>query len=267
MPLDFKNDALKTKLQATWSAGEYHKMGSLAVGAAEMLVEKMDIAAGTRLLDVAAATGNAALAAARRNAVVTATDFVPDLLDLAEKRAGVEGVELATVAADCEALPFEDGSFDAAVSSFGIMFAPDHEKAASEIARVVRGGGKIGLANWTPDGFIGRLLKTVGKHMPPPPPGSQPPFLWGNEDHLRELFPNAAIKVQERDLVFRFPNSKAWVDHFRTYYGPTNRGFASLDKADAKVLEEEVLALLDEHNTDNQALRVPSSYLEVSVTV
>jgi SAM-dependent methyltransferase len=267
MALSFKDDALKAKQQATWQAGDYHKIGSLVVGEAERLVERMDLAAGAKVLDVAAGTGNAALAAARRNAVVTATDFVPALLDHAYLRAKAEGLELSTVAADCESLPFEDGSFDAAVSSFGIMFAPNHEQAAREIARVVRKGGKVGLANWTPTGFIGQLLKTVGQFMPPPPPGMQSPVLWGAEDHLRKLFPGAELDIAERDFVFRFASTEDWIDHFRAYYGPTNRAFAIQSAAEAEALHGKIKALLDSANTAEKTLRVPSSYLEVVITV
>lgn len=267
MALDFKDDALKAKQQATWQAGDYRKIGALVVGEAERLVERMDLAAGATVLDVAAGTGNAALAAARRNAVVTATDFVPALLDQASARAKAEGVSLSTVTADCEALPFEDGSFDAAVSSFGIMFAPNHQRAAREIARVVRKGGKIGLANWTPTGFIGQLLKTVGQFMPPPPAGMQSPVLWGAEEHLRGLFPGARLEIVERDFVFRFLSAADWIDHFRSYYGPTNRAFAMLDAAEAEALRGKIEALLDSANTAETTLRVPSSYLEVVISV
>ena len=267
MALDFKGDALRQKQQATWAAGDYQKIAALVTGEVEWLVERMDLDAGARVLDVAAGTGNAALAAARRNAKVTACDFVPALLDHAVKRAGAEGLEIVTEPADCEALPFGDGVFDAAVSSFGIMFAAGHEKAASEIARVVRRGGRIGLANWTPQGFIGQLLKTVGRHLPPPPAGMQPPVLWGDADHLRQLFPGATLDIVEREFVFRFASAEDWVAFFRAYYGPTNRAFAALDEAGAAALHEEIVALLGAHNRAERGLKVPSSYLDVIVTL
>lgn len=267
MALDFKGDALKAKQQATWAAGDYQRIASLVVGEAEALVERMDLFAGARVLDVAAGTGNAALAAARRGAVVTATDFVPALLDRAALRARTEELEIETVPADCEVLPFEDGAFDAAVSSFGVMFAPDHARAAREIARVVRKGGRIGMANWTPDGFIGQLLGTVGRHLPPPPAGMQPPVLWGDEDHLRVLFPGADIDIVTREFVFRFGSADDWVAHFRAYYGPTNRAFAALGAAEARGLHDDIVALLESANTATGTLRVPSRYLDVIVTL
>ena len=267
MTLHFKDDALKAKQQSTWAAGDYRKIGSLVVAEAENLVERMDLPAGAHVLDVAAGTGNAALAAALRNAIATATDFVPQLLDHAKARAHAEGLELFTQAADCEALPFSDGAFDAAVSTFGVMFAPNHAQAAREMARVVRKGGKIGLASWTPTGFIGQLLKTVGKHMPPPPAGTLPPTLWGDEAHLKELFPGAVVEVKERAFVFRFTSASDWVDRFRTCYGPTNRAFASLDAFASEALEQEIIALLEDLNTVTNSLRVASTYVEAVIEV
>lgn len=178
--------AIKQRQQATWAAGDYAIVGTTLQIVGERLCEAMDMRAGTRVLDVAAGNGNATLAAARRFADVTSTDYVEALLERGKERAAAEHLAVTFQVADAEALPFADGSFDAAVSTFGVMFTPNQNKSASELSRVVRKGGTIGLANWTPDGFIGQLFKTIGQHVPPPA-GVKSPALWGTEARLAEL--------------------------------------------------------------------------------
>jgi SAM-dependent methyltransferase len=197
--------AIKARQQGAWSSGDYAVVGTTLQIVGEDLCEAIDLRAGQRVLDVAAGNGNVSLAAARRWCDVIATDYVPALLDRARERAQAERLPMTFQEADAEALPFEDGSFDAVVSTFGVMFTPDQERAASELLRVCRRGGKIGLANWTPDGFIGHLFKTIGRHMAPPA-GVRPPSLWGQRDHLDHLFGHGATSIQARrkHFVFRY---------------------------------------------------------------
>jgi SAM-dependent methyltransferase len=258
-------DAIKTKQQATWSAGDYAVVGTTLQIIGEQLCEAVDVAAGWRVLDVAAGNGNAALAAARRGCEVVATDYVPDLLDQLRARATADGVAVEARTADAEALDFPDGSFDAVLSTVGVMFAPHQEQAASELVRVCRSGGRIGLANWTPHGFVGQMFKTIGKHVPPPA-GIRSPLEWGTEPRLRELFGDdvSRIDIVERDFIFRYVSSEAFVDTFRGYYGPMVKAFESLDDDGRTALHADLVALVEEHNTTpGGALRLPSSYLEV----
>jgi SAM-dependent methyltransferase len=258
-------DAIKTKQQATWSAGDYAVVGTTLQIIGEQLCEAVDVAAGWRVLDVAAGNGNAALAAARRGCEVVATDYVPDLLDQLRARATADGVAVEARTADAEALDFPDGSFDAVLSTVGVMFAPHQEQAASELVRVCRSGGRIGLANWTPHGFVGQMFKTIGKHVAPPA-GIRSPLEWGTEPRLRELFGDdvTRIDIVERDFVFRYASSEAFVDTFRGYYGPMVKAFESLDDDGRTALYADLVALVEEHNTTRGgALRLPSSYLEV----
>jgi SAM-dependent methyltransferase len=261
--LDFA--AIKQRQQATWAAGDYSIVGTTLQIVGESLCEAIDLKAGERVLDVAAGNGNASLAAARRWGEVTATDYVGALLERARHRATAERLSINFQEADAEALPFPEGSFEAVLSTFGVMFTPNQEKAASELARVCRTGGRIGLANWTPDGFIGQLFKTLGKHVPPPA-GVKSPALWGTEARLRELFPTLEIKSRRQHFNFRYRSADHWLEVFKTWYGPTNRAFASLDAAKGAALEADIRDLLARMNRDKVTLIVPSEYLEAVLT-
>jgi SAM-dependent methyltransferase len=258
--------AIKQRQQATWAAGDYAVVGTTLQIVGERLCEAIDLRAGERVLDVAAGNGNATLAAARRFAQVTSTDYVPALLDRTKERAAAERLAVAFQEADAEALPLADGSFDVALSTFGVMFTPDQEKAAAEMARVVRKGGRVGLANWTPEGFTGQLFKTIGKHLPPPA-GVKSPALWGTEARLAELFPGHAVEATKQFFNFRYKSPGHMLEVFKTYYGPTNRAFAALDPAKGAELEADILGLMERMNRGGQdTLIVPSEYLEVVVT-
>jgi ubiquinone/menaquinone biosynthesis C-methylase UbiE len=266
-PVDFA--ALKTRQRATWSSGDYAVVGTTLQIVGEELCEALDLRAGQQVLDVAAGNGNISLAAARRWCEVTATDYVPALLDRARARAAADRLDITFQEADAEQLPFADGSFDAVVSTFGVMFTPDQERAAGELVRVCRRGGKIGLANWTPDGFIGQLFKTIGKHVPPPL-GLKSPALWGTRQRLAELFEphSASIKSAQRNFVFRYRSPAHWLDIFRTYYGPLLKAFAALEPAAQAALERDVIALIAQFNrSGDRTMVMPSEYLEVVVTL
>jgi SAM-dependent methyltransferase len=260
--------AIKQRQQATWASGNYAVIGITLQIVGELLAEAADVRAGERVLDVAAGNGNATLAAARRFADVTSTDYVPVLLDRGRSRAEADGLQVRFQVADAEDLPFADGSFDVVLSTFGAMFTPDHQRLARETLRVLRDGGRIGLANWTPDGFIGRLFKVIGAHVPPPT-GLRSPALWGTEPHIVELFgPQAAqIRCERRFFNFRYRSAAHWLQVFRDYYGPTLKAFAALDDAGRQALERDITALLAELNTAGPAsLVVPGEYLEIVVT-
>jgi len=264
-PTDFA--ALKARQQATWSSGDYAIIGVTLQIVGEQLAEACDLLWDERVLDVAAGNGNATLAAARRGAQVTSTDYVPALLERGAQRAQAEHLSVNFQVADAEDLPFADASFDAVVSTFGVMFAPDQVRAAAEMARVCRPGGRIGLANWTPQGFIGQLFKVIAAHVPPPA-GVQPPPLWGTEARLQELFGAAAssIEVTRRQFHFRYRSAAHFVDVFRTWYGPVHKAFAALGPEQGAALEKDLLDLLNRLNTHHpQALVVPGEYLEVVV--
>jgi SAM-dependent methyltransferase len=258
--------AVKSKQQATWSSGDYAVIGTTLQLVGELLCEAVDVGAGDRVLDVAAGNGNASLAAARRGADVTATDYVGALLDGAASRAAAEGARITCREADAEALPFADGEFDVVLSTFGVMFTPNQERAAAELTRVCRSGGRIGLANWTPTGFIGQMFKVVGSHVPPPA-GVRPPLQWGTEDRLAELFAGHEVDARARQFVFRYRSAQHWLDTFRDYYGPTLKAFGALDDEGRASLERELVALAERHDTAvDGTLRVPSDYLEIVVT-
>lgn len=260
-------DAIKARQQATWSDGDYAVIGTTLQIVGESLCEAVDIRSGARVLDVAAGNGNAALAAARRWCEVTASDYVPALLERARERAVADRLPIEFRTADAEKLPFPDASYDVVLSTFGVMFTPDQQRAASEMLRVCRPGGKIGLANWTPDSFIGQLFKAIGKHVPPPP-GLRPPALWGTEVRLAELFGESAasIDLQRRNFVFRYRSPAHWLEVFRTYYGPTKRAFEALDAQGGKELEQDILALLARGNRSGDGtLVLPSEYAEVVI--
>ncbi|MDL1863522.1 class I SAM-dependent methyltransferase [Betaproteobacteria bacterium PRO7] len=260
--------AIKQKQQATWASGDYAVVGTTLQIVGETLAEAADVRAGERVLDVAASNGNATLAAARRFAQVTSTDYVSALLDKGAARAAAEGLNVQFQPADAEHLPFADGSFDVVLSTFGVMFAPDHERSAHEMLRVVRSGGRIALANWTPESFIGRLFKLIGAHVPPPA-GLKPPALWGTESHIAELFGAQAahIHTQRKHFNFRYRSAAHWIQVFRDYYGPTQKAFSALDAKGQAALERDIVTLLDRSNVAGAAsLVVPSEYLEIVVT-
>jgi len=264
-PLTADFAIIKGRQQAMWATGDYAVVGTTLQIVGERLCEAVDLHAGDRVLDVAAGNGNATLAAARHFASVTSTDYVGALLDRGKERAKAERLAIAFQEADAEALPFGDGSFDVVLSTFGVMFAPDQEKAAREMSRVVRKGGRIGLASWTPDGFIGQLFKTIGKHVPPPA-GVKSPALWGTEARLAELFPGHQVKTSRQVFNFRYRSPVHWLEVFKTYYGPTNRALASLDAVKGAALEADILGLLERMNRDRDTLIVPSEYLEAVIT-
>jgi ubiquinone/menaquinone biosynthesis C-methylase UbiE len=249
-----------------WASGDFAVIGTTLQIVGEQLCEAVDLRAGERVLDVAAGNGNATLAAARRFADVTSTDYVPALLEGGRRRAEAEGLVVRFEGADAEDLPYKDGSFDVVLSTFGVMFAPDHKKSASEMLRVCRRGGRIGLANWTPEGFIGKLFRVVGRHVPPPA-NLQSPALWGTHAHLRSLFGDVHIEHVSRDFAFRYRSAEHFVDVFRTFYGPVHKAFAGLDDAGKTALESDMLALLRDSDRGGSAgLVVPAEYLEIVIT-
>jgi ubiquinone/menaquinone biosynthesis C-methylase UbiE len=265
-PTDFA--ALKSRQQTAWASGDYAVIGTTLQLVGEQLAEACDLRWDERVLDVAAGNGNATLAAARRGCRVTSTDYVSTLLERGAERARAERLDVQFQVADVEALPFESATFDAVLSTFGVMFAPDHARAASELARVCRPGGKIGLANWTPDGFIGQMFKVLGRHLPPPA-GVQPPSLWGMQAHLYSLFGDeaAAVLVTPRMFNFRYRSAEHFVDVFRTWYGPVHKAFAALAGDKAFALERDLIDLLNRTNRAGaDSLIVPSEYLEIVVT-
>jgi ubiquinone/menaquinone biosynthesis C-methylase UbiE len=260
--------AIKQRQQAAWSSGDYAVVGTTLQIVGENLAEAVDVRAGERVLDVAAGNGNATLAAARRFAHVVSTDYAPSLLDKGRARAQAEGLAVEFQTADVEDLPFDDDVFDVTLSTFGSMFAPDHERTALEMLRVTRAGGRIGLASWTPDSFIGRLFKVMGAHVSPPA-GVKPPSLWGSEEHLQVLFGAQASQIhcQRRVFNFRYASPAHFVQVFRDYYGPTHKAFAALDATGQRALERDLHSLMDAMNTAGAtSLVVPSHYLEAVIT-
>jgi ubiquinone/menaquinone biosynthesis C-methylase UbiE len=259
--------AVKTRQQAAWSAGNYAVVGTTLQIVGETLCEALDLRSGARVLDVAAGNGNATLAAARRWCDVTSTDYVSSLLESGRARALAEGHTIEFQEADAENLPFSDASFDAVMSTFGVMFTPNQDKAASELARVCKPGGRIGLANWTPESFIGQLFKTIGTYIPPAP-GVKSPALWGTKARLEELFGKTAreIRTTSRDFVFRYRSPAHWIEVFRTYYGPMNKTFGALDAEKQAAFTQDVLALMERDNrSGDRTLVLPSEYLEVVI--
>lgn len=259
--------AIKQRQQATWASGDFAIVGTTLQIVGEMLAEAVNVRADERVLDVAAGNGNATLAAARRFARVTSTDFVPSLLEKGRARAMAEGLPVQFEVADAEELPFADVSFDVVLSTFGAMFTPQHGRTASEMLRVLRSGGRIGLANWTPGGFIGSLFKVIGSHVAPPA-GLQSPALWGTEPHLVELFGPAAaeIRCERREFAFRYRSAEHWLQIFRDYYGPTHKAFAALDQNGQAALERDMIKLANELNVGGRgSLVVPAEYLEVVI--
>jgi SAM-dependent methyltransferase len=260
--------AIKQRQQATWASGDYAAVGTTLQIVGETLAEATDIRADEAVLDVAAGNGNATLAAARRHAIVTSTDYVQALLDKGRARAQAENLPVHFQLADAEALPIDDATFDVVISTFGVMFTPDHHRAAAEMLRVLRPGGRIALANWTPAGFIGRLFKVIGSHVAPPA-GVQPPSLWGSEPHIVELFGRQAaqIRCEHRHFNFRYRSAAHFIEVFRDLYGPMHKAFGALDAAGKLSLEHAITALIDEFNVAGpDSMVVPSEYLEIVIT-
>jgi SAM-dependent methyltransferase len=259
-------DAVKARQRAAWSSGNYSIIGTTLQIVGESLCEAVDLRAGSKVLDVAAGNGNASLAAARRWCDVTSTDYVARLLEEGRRRATANGLAIQFREADAEALPFAVGSFDVVLSAFGVMFTPDHERAASEIARVCRPGGRIGLAAWTARGFVGRLFATVGKWAPPSSLAS--PLRWGAPDYLDRLFGSSASRIYatEREFVFRYRSAEHWIDVFRQWYGPVHKAFAALPPEAQICLEQDLIDLVDEFNRSGDAtMVVPGEYLEAVI--
>ncbi|MEA2809210.1 MAG: hypothetical protein QOJ17_3351 [Rhodospirillaceae bacterium] len=258
---------IKGRQQLAWGSGDYAIVGTTLQIVGETLCEAVDLRSNQRVLDVAAGNGNATLAAARRFADVVSTDYVAALLEGGRRRAEADRLPVTVQEADAEALPFADASFDVVLSTFGVMFTPNQEKAAGELLRVCRPGGKIGLANWTPDSFIGQMFKVLGKYVPPVA-GVAPPSLWGTKARLDTLFgAQAAVAAESRNFVFRYKSPVHWLEIFRDYYGPVLKAFASLAPEARTALEKDLLALLDKHNVAKDGtLVLPSEYLEAVIT-
>jgi len=260
--------SLKIRQQAAWSSGNYAVVGTTLQVVGEQLCETLDLRAGSKVLDVAAGNGMASLAAARRWCDVTSTDYVPALLECGRARASADGLPIEFIEADAEYLPFADSAFDVVVSTFGVMFTPNQEKAASELLRVCKPGGRIGLANWTPEGFIGQVFKTLGKYLPPPS-GAKSPALWGTRAALEEMFgaQSRSIKAEPRLFNFRYRSPEHFLDVFRTFYGPVLKAFAALDTTSQQNLRNDLHALIVRMNKSGDAtMVVPSEYLEVVIT-
>ena len=261
-------NAIKQRQQNMWSAGDFSKVATPLVIVGERLCEAIDPSAGQQVLDVACGSGTAALAAARRNCRVTGIDYVPALLERGRERAAAEGLEIDFRDGDAESLPFPDSSFDIVLSTFGVMFAPNQERAAAELVRVCKPGGKIGLANWTPDGHVGRMFKLTAKHVPPPQ-GVASPLRWGTEDGLRELLGDgtSVIRIERQSFRQRYSSAEAWLDYFRTNFGPSVTAFAALDDAGKDAFARDLIDLM---NSDNEAtdgtLKTSAEYLEVVAT-
>jgi ubiquinone/menaquinone biosynthesis C-methylase UbiE len=265
MSMTIELEAIKEKQQKTWASGNYAVIGNQLVIMGERLFEAVDVHSGQKVLDVATGSGNTAISAARRYCDVTGIDYVPELIEQAKERAGAEGLEITFEVGDAENLPYPDASFDVVLSTVGVMFAPDQEKTASELLRVCKPGGKIGLTNWTPDGFIGNMFRTVGKHVPPPP-GVKPPPLWGTEERLWELFGEgiSSLHAMRHSYMFRSLSVEHFIESFRTYYGPVHKAFESLDAAGQDAFASDLEELLRNWNTSGDETVVASSdYLEV----
>jgi len=255
---------LKNRQQQMWASGDFHAVATLIQPVADTLCEAVDLQAGWRVLDVACGSGNAAIAAARSDCDVIGIDYVPALLARGRRRADAEGLTVLLFEADAEAIPFPDGSFDAVLSVYGAMFAPNHDQAAAELTRVCRAGGRIGLATWTPDGFIGELLKVVAAHVPPPP-GVASPILWGTEPYLRELLGDAidSLACTERTFTWRFRSAEAFVEHFRAFYGPTLKAFEAVGDAGRDALFADIVELVRRFaGTDTGPVAIPATWLE-----
>jgi len=257
--------SLKQRQQAAWTAGDYSVIGVTLQIVGERLCEAVDIRSGERVLDVAAGNGNVSLAAARHWCDVTSTDFVDHLLDRAKLRAAADGRHIEFLNADAEHLPFNDASFDVVMSSFGVMFAPDQERASSELIRVCRPGGRIGLASWTPNGFGGDLFGTIARYVPPTP-GLKSPTLWGEKQHLASLFAGHDMRTTLQTFNFRYRSAEHWLEVQTSYFGPTMRAFATLDADKQASLRSDLLALANRWNrAAGESLIMQADYLEVVI--
>ena len=257
---------VKQRQQQMWASGDFHAVATLIQPVADLLCEAVDLQAGWRVIDVACGSGNAAIAAARCGADAVGIDYVPALLARGRRRVDAEGLDVSLLEGDAEAIPFPDASFDAALSVFGSMFAPDHRRAAAELARVTRPGGRIGLATWRPDGFIGEMLKVVAAHVPPPA-GVASPLLWGTQGYLEEIFAGELLTLTctERTFTWRFRSAEAFVDYFRAYYGPTLKAFEAVGDDGADGLFADLVALVGRHNgADSGPVAIPSTWLETA---
>jgi SAM-dependent methyltransferase len=260
--------ALKMRQQAAWSSGNYAVVGTTLQIVGEQLCEALDLRPGAKVLDVAAGNGMASLAAARRWCTVTSTDYVPALLERGRARAEAEGLAIEFMEADAEDLPFDDGEFDTVLSTFGVMFAPNQDRAAAELLRVCKAKGRIGLANWTPEGFIGQVFKTLGKYLPPPP-AAKSPALWGTRARLAEMFGSdvSLIEAETRYFNFRYRSPEHFMNVFETFYGPIHKAFAALDQQRQTELRNDLNALIVRMNrASDGTMIVPSEYLEVVIT-
>jgi SAM-dependent methyltransferase len=262
--------AVTRKQQATWAEGDFAMVASVVNFAAEALTEALRILPGERVLDVATGSGNGAIAAARRTwRGATGLDFVPALLERGRERAAAERLEVEFVEGDAQDLPFEDGEFDVTMSIFGAMFAPDQERTAAELLRVTKPGGRIGMANWTPDGGLGGLFMTVARHTGGPPPGVVPPLLWGSEDHVRELFGDgiSGLRVERRKSRQPFRSADHYLDFFRTYFGPVKTAYEAVGPAGETALTADLRAFLEDANTaGDRALVIEPEYLQLVAT-
>jgi len=260
--------AIKAKQNAAWASGDYARIGTTLQIVGESLAEAMDLTPGSSVLDVAAGNGNATLAFARRWCRVTSSDYVDALLSHGRARAEAEGQDVTFRIADAEQLPYADASFDAVVSTFGVMFTPNQGKAASEVLRVCRPSGMIGMANWTPEGFIGQVFKCLSKHIAAPA-GVNSPALWGTKPWIEQQFgPKARrIAIDGKVFVFRYRSPEHFMEVFRTYYGPVHKAFLALDPAGQVTLAKDLYATIASFNTATDGtMRVPSAYAEIVIT-
>jgi SAM-dependent methyltransferase len=247
-----------------WSMGDYADLAHTIESVAEVLVERVGVLTGERLLDVATGTGNVAIPAALRGAGVTGLDLTPELLDVARRRATEAGVEVQFIEGDAEELPFEDGSFDRVTSCFGVIFAPRHERAAAELQRVATPGARVAVTAWTPEGLNGQMFKTVGAYMPPPPPGMDSPLRWGEEDHVRSLFEHsgAELSFERRTVAVTHDSPESWVDYTERVLGPTIMTKAALEPQGRwEQCRSELVALYSEHNEAPDGFSAPAEYL------
>ncbi len=261
-------EAVKTKQQGAWASGDYAIVGTTLQIVGEQLCETINLSSGSKVLDVAAGNGNATLAAARRFCDVTSTDYVDTLLAKGAARAEAEGLTVSFQTADAENLPFADNTYDVVMSTFGVMFTPDQAKAASELMRVIKPGGTIALANWTPESFIGQLFKTIGKYIPPAP-GVSSPALWGTQQRLEEFFAKdaASITLHPRSFIFRYQSPDHFMHIFRTFYGPTHKAFLALDEDGQAGLDADIRALIDQFNRATDGTMVaPGAYVDAIIT-
>lgn len=263
-------EALKTRMKATWMAGDFGQVAKYAELEAVKFISRQNVKPGMRVLDVACGTGNLAIPAAKAGAIVTGIDIASNLVEQARERAKSEGVKIQFDEGDAEELPYSDASFDVVVSMFGAMFAPRPDRVAAELMRVCRPSGQVALANWTPDGFIGQMFRTTSKHLPPPHDAPAPPVLWGDEATVRERFRDGVSKLVLTPVMaqLQYPFSvPGTVEFFRTYYGPTQKAFAALPEDKQSALRRDLENLFGEYNgaTDGST-SVEAEYLEVVAT-